>query len=141
MPVSFVHRSMLHMQLHVISPARARALCSADITRYTTDNSTVEFFIRTHQTKALVATPMFAALLVIEASDVIFAIDSIPCILGRWQLCPSSFSSTDQDGVAGGAPLPSSSSSSSVVLPPRRRRPPCVLRSRVPSGSVTVSFA
>lgn len=83
MPVSFVHRSMLHMQLHVISPARARALCSADIARYTTDNSTVEFFIRTHQTKALVATPMFAALLVIEASDVIFAIDSIPCILGR----------------------------------------------------------
>jgi len=52
---------------------------------YTTDNSTVEFFIRTHQTKALVATPMFAALLVIEASDVIFAIDSIPCILGLTQ--------------------------------------------------------
>lgn len=52
---------------------------------YTSDNSSVQFFIRTHQTKALVATPMFAALLVIEASDVIFAIDSIPCILGLTQ--------------------------------------------------------
>lgn len=49
---------------------------------YTTDNTTTEFFVRTHQTRQLVATPMFAALLVIEASDVIFAVDSIPCILG-----------------------------------------------------------
>ena len=49
---------------------------------YTVNNTTTEFFVRTDHTKRLVATPMFAALLVIEGCDVIFAIDSIPCILG-----------------------------------------------------------
>lgn len=49
---------------------------------YTTNATTTHFFLRTHRNNRLVATPMFAALLVIEASDVFFAIDSIPCILG-----------------------------------------------------------
>lgn len=49
---------------------------------YTTNNTTTDFFVRTHRSKRLVATPMFAALLVVEFSDVMFAIDSIPCILG-----------------------------------------------------------
>ena len=49
---------------------------------YTTNSTTTRFFLRSHRTNKLVATPMFAALLVIEASDVIFAIDSIPCIIG-----------------------------------------------------------
>ena len=31
---------------------------------------------------AVSATPVLAALIVVEASDVIFAVDSIPCILG-----------------------------------------------------------
>ena len=49
---------------------------------YTTDASTTAFFVRTDHSNRLVATPMFAALLVIETCDVVFAIDSIPCILG-----------------------------------------------------------
>merc|ERR1740120_607666 len=31
------------------------------------------------------ATPMFAALVVVELSDLLFAVDSIPCILGLTQ--------------------------------------------------------
>ena len=49
---------------------------------YTTNGTTTDFFLRTHQTNRLVATPMFAALLVVETCDVVFAVDSIPCILG-----------------------------------------------------------
>lgn len=40
-----------------------------------------EFLHSNHQGKRA-ATPMLAALLVIEASDLVFAIDSIPCVLG-----------------------------------------------------------
>ncbi|MDR0535244.1 MAG: TerC/Alx family metal homeostasis membrane protein [Puniceicoccales bacterium] len=39
------------------------------------------FFIRDHHGK-LAATPLFPALLVIEGSDVIFAVDSIPAVMG-----------------------------------------------------------
>eukprot|EP00940_MAST-03C_sp_MAST-3C-sp2_P001779 g1779.t1 len=59
--------------------------CLSKIVPYTTNATTTSFFLKSHRTKRLVATPMFAALLVIEASDVIFAIDSIPCILGLTQ--------------------------------------------------------
>ena len=40
------------------------------------------FFTRRLSDNVLQATPLFAALVVVEASDVIFAVDSIPCILG-----------------------------------------------------------
>ena len=49
---------------------------------YTTNPTTTSFFLRSHHSKRLVATPMLAALLVIESTDILFAIDSIPCILG-----------------------------------------------------------
>ena len=49
---------------------------------YTTNPNTMSFFLRSHHSKRLVATPMLAALLVIESTDILFAIDSIPCILG-----------------------------------------------------------
>jgi tellurite resistance protein TerC len=45
----------------------------------TDDMSKPEFFIR--KNKILYATPFFIALLVIEASDLIFAVDSIPAVL------------------------------------------------------------
>lgn len=45
----------------------------------TDDMSKPDFFIRKH--KILYATPFFIALLVIEASDLIFAVDSIPAVL------------------------------------------------------------
>lgn len=45
----------------------------------TNDMSQPHFFIRTN--KILYATPFFIALLVIEASDLIFAVDSIPAVL------------------------------------------------------------
>lgn len=45
----------------------------------TDDMSTPDFFVR--KNKILYATPFFVALLFIEASDVIFAVDSIPAIL------------------------------------------------------------
>jgi tellurite resistance protein TerC len=49
---------------------------------YTTNPTTTSFFLRSHHSKRLVATPMLAALLVVESTDILFAIDSIPCILG-----------------------------------------------------------
>jgi len=45
----------------------------------TYDMSRPHFFVRTN--KILYATPFFIALLVIEASDLIFAVDSIPAVL------------------------------------------------------------
>jgi tellurite resistance protein TerC len=45
----------------------------------TDDMSNHQFFIR--QNKILYATPFFIALLVIEVSDLIFAVDSIPAVL------------------------------------------------------------
>ena len=45
----------------------------------TDDMSRPHFFVRTN--KILYATPFFIALLVIEASDLIFAVDSIPAVL------------------------------------------------------------
>jgi len=45
----------------------------------TQDMSRPHFFVRTN--KILYATPFFIALLVIEASDLIFAVDSIPAVL------------------------------------------------------------
>jgi tellurite resistance protein TerC len=45
----------------------------------TNDMSNVSFFVR--KEKILYATPFFIALLVIEASDLIFAVDSIPAVL------------------------------------------------------------
>jgi len=45
----------------------------------TNDMSKPEFFVR--KNKLLYATPFFIALLVIEASDLIFAVDSIPAVL------------------------------------------------------------
>ena len=45
----------------------------------TDDMSRSQFFIR--KDKILYATPFFIALLVIEASDLIFAVDSIPAVL------------------------------------------------------------
>jgi len=45
----------------------------------TDDMSKPHFFVRTN--KILYATPFFIALLVIEASDLIFAVDSIPAVL------------------------------------------------------------
>jgi tellurite resistance protein TerC len=45
----------------------------------TDDMSAPHFFIR--KNKVLYATPFFIALLMIEASDVIFAVDSIPAVL------------------------------------------------------------
>jgi len=45
----------------------------------TNDMSKPHFFVRTN--KILYATPFFIALLVIEASDLIFAVDSIPAVL------------------------------------------------------------
>jgi TerC family integral membrane protein len=39
-----------------------------------------KFFIR--QNAKLVATPMFVALIVVETSDIVFAIDSVPAIFG-----------------------------------------------------------
>jgi len=45
----------------------------------TSDMSGPEFFIR--KNRILYATPFFIALLVIEASDLIFAVDSIPAVL------------------------------------------------------------
>ncbi|MEI6554655.1 MAG: TerC family protein [Paludibacter sp.] len=45
----------------------------------TNDTSKSQFFVR--KDKILYATPFFIALLVIEASDLIFAVDSIPAVL------------------------------------------------------------
>ena len=39
-------------------------------------------FLHRNQRNQLCATPMLAALLVVEASDLVFAIDSVPCVLG-----------------------------------------------------------
>lgn len=46
----------------------------------TKDYHGARFFIREHG--ALVATPMLAVLVVVEATDVVFAVDSIPAIFG-----------------------------------------------------------
>ena len=46
---------------------------------FTDDTSKHQFFIK--KDKVLYATPFFIALLVIEASDLIFAVDSIPAVL------------------------------------------------------------
>ena len=43
------------------------------------NNKTKSFFIK--KNKVLYATPMFAAVIVIEMSDIIFAVDSIPAVL------------------------------------------------------------
>jgi tellurite resistance protein TerC len=40
------------------------------------------FFVNDTQTKRWKATPLFLALLVIEGSDVVFAVDSIPAVMG-----------------------------------------------------------
>lgn len=45
------------------------------------DSSSGKFFTRT-STGALAATPLFLALLVIESTDIVFAIDSIPAVMG-----------------------------------------------------------
>jgi tellurite resistance protein TerC len=41
-----------------------------------------KFFVRNAQENALYVTPLFVVLLVIETTDVLFAVDSIPAILG-----------------------------------------------------------
>ncbi|WP_400208621.1 TerC family protein [Candidatus Methanomassiliicoccus intestinalis] len=46
-----------------------------------TDSHGGKFFVRTAQ-GALAATPLFLALLVIETTDIVFAIDSIPAVMG-----------------------------------------------------------
>ena len=48
-----------------------------------TDYHGANFFVR--ETNTWFATPLFAALLVIEMSDVVFAADSIPAVLGITQ--------------------------------------------------------
>jgi len=47
---------------------------------YNSESKSTKFFERMHG--KTYATPMFAALVVVELSDLIFAVDSIPCILG-----------------------------------------------------------
>jgi tellurite resistance protein TerC len=54
-----------------------------------------QFFVREH--RALYITPMFLVLLVIESTDVIFAVDSVPAVLG---LIPKTFAPSQKAFIA-----------------------------------------
>lgn len=57
--------------------------CLTAVIPYTDECKDNSFFVTVRG--SLHATPMFAALVVVELSDLLFAVDSIPCILGLTQ--------------------------------------------------------
>jgi len=79
--VIFTGIKMLFQKDHAVEPSKNILIRLArKVVPMVTDYSGDRFFVR--HGKAMAATPLFIVLLVVESTDVIFAADSIPAVLG-----------------------------------------------------------